>query len=291
MGPSSPPGTSQGIQRRWRIRGRQFRHGAIIDTAPFLNIALRFNPNRRNVFPMRGMFKLPITLPSLCHICHRWPSQPLCTPCVERFAQPTLRCPTCGLTLGQNPRSGHAATCQNCFQHPSPLDACVAAVSYTYPWAGCIARFKFQADPSLAPALAHLMRHAPWIEPALDAATLVAPMPLSPNRLRERGFNQALELARHLVPHKTCAHTLLRRGDSAHQVGASRQERLDHVSGAFWVAPERVSAVCGQRVVVLDDVMTTGASMYEAARVLRAAGAAHITGLVLARTEEREAHH
>ncbi len=164
-------------------------------------------------------------------------------------------------------------------------------MSYTFPWAGCIARFKFQADPSLAGALAHLMRHAPWVEPALDAATLVLPMPLSPTRLRERGFNQALELAHHLAPHKTHPHTLLRSGDSAHQVGASRQERLDHVRDAFWVAPEHVSAVRGQRVVLMDDVMTTGASMYEAARALRVTGATHITGLVLARTEGREGHH
>jgi len=253
----------------------------IIDTAPFTNIALRFNPNPGNVFPMRGMLRLP----SLCHICRRWPSQPLCASCVERFAQPTQRCPTCALTLS------HKSICRNCAEHPSPLDACVAAVSYTFPWADCIARFKFQADPSLARALAHLMRHAPWVEPALDAATLVMPMPLTPTRLRERGFNQALELARHLAPHKTNAHTLLRRGDSAHQVGASRTERLAHVRDAFWVVPERLSAVRGQHVVLVDDVMTTGASMYEAARALRVAGAAHITGLVLARTEEREAHH
>ena len=116
-------------------------------------------------------------------------------------------------------------------------------------------------------------------------------MPLSPLRLRERGFNQTLELARHLAPQKTHAHTLLRRGHGAHQVGASRQDRLDHVHGAFWVEPERISALRGQRVVLVDDVMTTGASIYEAARALRAAGAAHITGLVLARTEEQEAHH
>ncbi len=258
----------------------------IIDTAPFANIALRFNPKLRNVFSMWGMLHLP----SLCHICHRWPSQPLCAPCVERFAQPTQRCPTCALTVSRNAHTDHAALCRNCAEHPSPLDACVAAVSYTFPWVGCIARFKFQADPSLARALAHLMRHAPWVEPALDAATLVVPMPLSPARLRERGFNQALELARHLAPHTTHAHTLLRRGDSAHQVGASRQDRLAHVRDAFWVAPERVSAVRGQRVVLVDDVMTTGASMYEAARALRAAGAAHITGLVLVRTEARETH-
>ncbi len=110
-------------------------------------------------------------------------------------------------------------------------------------------------------------------------------------RLRERGFNQALELARHLAPQKTHAHTLLRHGHGAHQVGASRQDRLDHVHGAFWVEPERISALRGQRVVLVDDVMTTRASIYEAARALRAAGAAHITGLVLARTEEQEAHH
>ena len=252
----------------------------IIDTVHFANIALRFNPNQRNVFLMQVMLRLP----SLCHICHHWPSEPLCAPCVERFAQPAQRCPTCALTLTQ-------PKCRNCTEHPSPLDTCVAAVSYTYPWAGCMARFKFQADPSLARAFAHLMRHAPWVEPALDAATLVVPMPLAPMRLRERGFNQALELARHLAPHKTHAHTLLRRGDSAHQVGASRHERLEHVRHAFWVSPERVSAVRGQRVVLIDDVMTTGASMYEAARAFRGAGAVHITGLVLARTEEREAHH
>ena len=252
----------------------------IIDTAPSANIAPCFNPSQRNVIPMQVMLRLP----SLCHICRRWPSEPLCAPCVERFAQPAPRCPTCALTLTQ-------PKCRNCAEHPSPLDTCVAAVSYTFPWAGCIARFKFQADPSLARALAHLMRHAPWVEPALDAATWVVPMPLASTRLRERGFNQALELARHLAPHKTHAHTLLRRGDSAHQVGASRHERLEHVRDAFWVSPERMSAVRGQRVVLVDDVMTTGASMYEAARALRVAGAAHITGLVLARTEEQEAHH
>ena len=230
--------------------------------------------------------------PSLCHICRRWPSQPLCTPCVERFAQPAQRCPTCALTQSHsthNPQHPLTVHCKNCAAHSSPLEACVAAVSYTFPWADCIARFKFQADPSLARTLAHLMRHAPWIEPALDAASLVIPMPLTPTRLRERGFNQALELARHLSPLKTHAHTLLRRGDTAHQVGASRQERLDHVRDAFWVAPERVPAVRGQAVVLVDDVMTTGASLYEAARALRAAGAAHITGVVLARTEARDA--
>jgi predicted amidophosphoribosyltransferase len=134
------------------------------------------------------------------------------------------------------------------------------------------------------------MRHAPWVEPALEAATWVVPMPLTPKRLRERGFNQALELARYLAPHKTHPQTLQRGGDNAHQVGANRQARFDHVRDVFWVDPKEVHALRHQRVVLVDDVMTTGASLYEAARALRAAGAAHITGLVLARTEASDGH-
>ena len=113
-------------------------------------------------------------------------------------------------------------------------------------------------------------------------------MLLSATRLRERGLNQAFELARHLAPRKTDVQTLLRSNDSVHKVGASRKERLGHVKDAFWVAPERLATVRGQRLVLVEDVMTTGASLFEAARALRAAGTAHITGLVLARTKARE---
>jgi ComF family protein len=256
--------------------------GPIIDTATFANIALRINPIAQHVFPMQGMLPTAPRLPSLCLICHSWPSQPLCALCMQRFAQPKRRCRTCALALAD------AQPCSDCAEYANPLDACVAAVSYTFPWSNCIARFKFQADPGLARALANLMRHAPWIEPALEAATLIVPMPIAPARLRERGFNQALELARHLAPDKTDGHILLRHSGNAHQVGATREGRLEQVSDAFWVASKRLASVRGQSVVLIDDVMTTGASIYEAARVLRAVGAAHITGMVLARAEQRE---
>lgn len=219
--------------------------------------------------------------PSLCQVCQAWPSRPVCENCMALFAQPHARCPTCALTLTQ-------AQCSHCAQNPPPLDACVAAVSYTFPWSECIARFKFQADPSLGRSLAEVMRHAPWVEPALEAASAVFAMPLSAQRLRERGFNQALELARHLAPDKADARTLQRAIDSAHQVGAERDARFDNVRDAFWVDPSRMAFVTGRRVVVLDDVMTTGASLFEAARTLRAAGAVHITAMVFARTETRD---
>lgn len=219
--------------------------------------------------------------PSLCQVCQAWPSRPVCDNCIALFAQPQARCPTCALTLNQT-------TCHSCTQNPPPLDACVAAVSYAFPWSECIARFKFQADPGLGRSLAEIMRHAPWVEPALEAAHAVIAMPLSSQRLRERGFNQAFELARHLAPEKADALTLQRATDSAHQVGAERDARFDNVRDAFWVAPSRRVFVRDQRVVLVDDVMTTGASLFEAARTLRAAGATHITALVFARTETRE---
>lgn len=278
MWPHRPTCASSGVNGGRAIDARGVRHGPIIDSLSFANSAQHFNPNGCNVFSMQGMLHRPPAFPSLCHICHGWPSQPLCATCIQRFAQPALRCARCALLCDQD-------ICSNCVQDPSPLDACVAAVSYTFPWSNCIARLKFQADPSLARALAHLMRHAPWVEPALEAADLLVPMPLSCSRLRERGFNQALELARHLAPHKTHAHALQRRENNIHQVGASRTDRLEHVRDAFWVAPAHVARLHGQRVVLVDDVMTTGASLYEAAYALRAAGVRHVTGLVLARTE------
>ena len=242
------------------------------------NIAPYLNPWPRNVFPIQGMRLLP----SLCHICRRWPSlpydAPLCEPCITTFAQPVPRCPTCALHLQSLP-------CAHCQQHPSPLHQCLAAVSYDFPWSQCIAQFKFQADPGLARALAQLMHHTPWTEPALDAAHSVIPIPLSPARLRERGFNQALELARHLSPHKTLATALQRQDLGPHQVGASRQERWAQATHAFWVNPAHMATLRGQHVVLIDDVMTTGATLYAAARALQSVGVARITGLVLARAE------
>ena len=128
------------------------------------------------------------------------------------------------------------------------------------------------------------MRSTPWVEPALEQADLVVPMPLARERLAERGYNQALLLARHLAPDKTDATLLLRTRHTAAQSALTRAERLQNVQGAFAVEPLRAHELRGRRVVLVDDVMTTGASLRAAASALRLAGAAHITALVFART-------
>jgi ComF family protein len=175
--------------------------------------------------------------------------------------------------------------CGACLKNPPPLDRCLAAVAYAYPWQTLIQDYKFHAEPGLVRSFATLLRAAPWVEPALDEADLLLPMPLSATRLKERGYNQALLLARQLEPKKTRADLLIRIQDTPAQHTLKRAERLTALNHAFAVEPLLASALKGQRVVLVDDVMTTGASLYTAARVLKAAGASQVTGLVVARTE------
>jgi len=161
----------------------------------------------------------------------------------------------------------------------------LAALPYAYPWSDLVADFKFRQHPSWAASFALLMRSTPWVEPALDAADLLIPMPLSQKRLRERGYNQALELARALDTSKLASGLLLRIADTPPQRTLTRSERLRSVEHAYAVDPLGVARLRDRRVLLVDDVMTSGASLHAAARTLRAAGAAHITGLVLTRTE------
>lgn len=218
-------------------------------------------------------------IPSQCAICHRWPTAPLCDDCVAQFAQPCMRCPTCAIPLGT------PQPCPSCLRTPPPLDACLAGLHYAYPWSGLIIQFKFHSQPGWARHLAALLRSVPWVEPALEQADLVLPMPLSAERLRMRGFNQSLELARHLAPDKLARALLLRIRDNPPQSTLDRQARLRNVRGAFAVEPLGIGQLRNARVVLVDDVMTSGASMFSAAAVLRQAGARHITALALARAD------
>jgi predicted amidophosphoribosyltransferase len=135
------------------------------------------------------------------------------------------------------------ARCGDCVLHPPPLDACLAACTYAWPWPDAIARFKFRGDAGWAGPFATLLRSAPWVEPALEQCDIVLPMPLAPGRLRERGFNQSLELARRMAPAKTDATLLLRTRETPAQSGLARAERLRNLRGAFAVEPLRADKV------------------------------------------------
>ena len=218
-------------------------------------------------------------LASQCRVCHSWPAHTVCEACVSQFAQPLPRCRSCALPLAAGVRQ-----CGACLTSPPPLDACLAAVAYAYPWSQLIQDFKFHAEPGLVRSFATLLRATPWVEPMLDSADLLLPLPLSPQRLKERGYNQSLLLARQLSAPKTRADVLLRIKHTPAQHTLKRAQRLSVLNDAFAVEPLLAPQLKGKRLVLVDDVMTSGATLHAAARVLRAAGAAHITGLVVART-------
>ncbi|WP_024537284.1 ComF family protein [Comamonas badia] len=218
-------------------------------------------------------------LPSQCAICHAWPAQSVCEACRTAFAAPAQRCVQCAQRVPQG-----VLRCGQCLAHPPAIDACIAAVDYAYPWEALITRFKFHANPGLAGALAALMRKADAAAQLLAAADAVLPVPLSAERLRQRGYNQALLLARALARPKVQPRWLRRTHDTLAQSSLNRTERLRNLRGAFAVSTQIPRDLGGQHLLLVDDVMTTGATVHAAASALRQAGATSVSALVLART-------
>ena len=201
---------------------------------------------------------------------------------MRQFGQPRTRCRTCAASLPET-----VSQCGACLRKPPPLAAVLAAVDYDYPWANMVRDFKFHADIAWARSFTRMMRSTPWVDPALEAADWIVPMPLSKQRLLERGFNQSAVLAAALEtgPGSKVRHNVLVRiRDTAAQSSLPRRERQANVAQAFAVHPDWITALRGKKVVLVDDVMTTGASLHAAAQALAQAGAAQTVALVFART-------
>lgn len=215
---------------------------------------------------------------------------------MSRFSAALTRCGVCALALPTDLSPGlktGPAICARCARQRPPLDGALAAVSYSFPWSTLIAHYKFGEQPAWAGFFAALLLDAPGVRPAfadLEARDWVIPLPLSAARLQARGFNQAWELACALARQsRTRARAdpglLLRVRDTRPQTQLKREARQANVRGAFQLDPLRVAALEGRRVLLVDDVMTSGASMFAAAQALRDGGAAHVTAVVLARTQ------
>ncbi|WP_291588397.1 ComF family protein [Comamonas sp. UBA7528] len=224
---------------------------------------------------------LSARIPSQCMACGSWPAQPLCAQCQARFAQTVARCRSCALRL---PDAHAGAHCGQCLRHPPVLQHCLVAVDYGYPWALPLTQWKLHAQPAIGRHLAQwLQQHAAW--PALrDGCALTIPIPLSPQRLRSRGYNQALLLARALDCPAIQPQLLQRTHDTPTQMRQGRAARLRNLRGAFSVPPQHQGLLRGKTVLLVDDVITTGATLQAAAQALLAAGASQVHAVALART-------
>jgi ComF family protein len=184
------------------------------------------------------------------------------------------RCPVCAIpSLG-------GAVCGACLSHPRHFDATCAPCQYAYPLDRLLQDYKYGGNLAVVPLLADLM--LPVIASAASPDLVVA-MPLSAERLRERGFNQSLELARALTGqtgNTLDPGALVRVRHTALQSELPWNARAKNVRDAFVCMRDVRDLV----VAIVDDVLTTGATMDEAARVLKARGARRVIAWVAART-------
>lgn len=226
-------------------------------------------------------------LPARCPLCRELlhasaPSFcPSCLKLMPLIAEP--RCQTCGRPF--LPQSAPpAGVCGFCLQEPPRFDQARTAGLYQPGLAQALREFKFNNRRVLAPALAGLLRESAAVWLSGLGVEAVIPVPLHPERLRERGFNQSVDLARPVArwlaaPLLLRALRRLRHTDP--QVGLSLHQRRKNVKNAFLVP--RPQEIKDKKLLLVDDVITTGATVNECAGVLKAAGARSVFVLALAR--------
>lgn len=210
-----------------------------------------------------------------CILCGSASESDFCASCEDNLPYlPSGHCTVCALPLAKT------GICGACIANPPAYDRSIAAVNYAFPVDALLHSLKYRANLAIAPVLAHLLARRIGVGPLPD---FILPMPLHSAKLRERGFNQALEIARRVS--KICGVALLpavcrRIKNTPSQTSLPWKEREKNIRGAFTCEAN----LSGQHIAILDDVMTTGATLNELAKVLRQQGASQVSGWVVART-------
>lgn len=207
----------------------------------------------------------------VCFLCRGAARELICAACDADLPRlsPT-RCPRCAL---ESPRG---ETCGRCLSEAPHYDATVAALAYEFPADALVHALKFRGELALAGLLGAMLCQ----RISSHEIDCVVPVPLSESRLRERGYNHAVEIARHVARAKLDLALCMRSRDTPPQMELPYAERRRNVRGAF----RCTRALAGQSIAVVDDVMTTGATLNEVAAVLKGAGATRVVNWVVART-------
>ena len=222
-------------------------------------------------------------LPPHCLLCGQAGARgrDLCPACAGDLQRNVTCCPRCALPL-----AAPAPLCGECLQHEPPFSAAFAPFVYAHPLDLLVGKLKFARSLAAGRVLGDLWLDAIGRQPP-DRPALLVPVPLHRERLRERGYNQALELAKPLaralrIPF--AADLLVRTQATPAQTNLDARTRRKNLRGAFEFRPDRLDAgVLPDHVALVDDVMTTGATLRECARVLKRAGVARVDAWALAR--------
>lgn len=236
--------------------------------------------------------RLPAALPSSCALCGDTSDEAICSGCHRQFFnRQQHRCAQCATPL---PAITTTSTelCGDCLKQPPAFDATIVATDYAPPIDQLVLALKFGSRLALAPLFARMLRDALLREQAKeitlpDQLTMV---PLGTQRLSERGFNQALEIAKPLsrslgIP--LDPRLVLRVRDTQAQAMLHPDERLKNIRHAFVVASDAIEHMRGRHIGVVDDVITTGETLNELAATLKRFGAARVTNFVFARTAQK----
>jgi ComF family protein len=202
----------------------------------------------------------------------------LCSKCADDLPRlPSPHCPYCALPTARG------EPCGRCLAHPPYYDRTLAAFIYGFPLDKLVQSFKYGHRLALAAYFGRELARLALASVGEMAADLVVPLPLHPTRLRERGFNQALELARPVATVLGLPldpHICMRIRPTPAQAGLPWKKRAENMRHAFACTRD----LTGRRILLIDDVMTTGASLNECAHTLKRHGAAEVSLLVVART-------
>jgi ComF family protein len=224
-------------------------------------------------------------LPCCCALCGAVCGATVCAPCRQQFvAAARARCRQCANPLG-TADAGYC--CAGCLAQPPAFDATLAAADYASPLDQLVLQLKFGGRLALAPWFAQVLRDTVLEHRGFALPNLLCPVPLGPRRLIERGFNQALEIARPLAASLGIplhARLAVRALDTAAQSGVAPAERKNNIRDAFIVAPDALAIVRDQHIGIVDDVMTSGHTLNELAARFKRFGAARVSNLVFART-------
>lgn len=235
-------------------------------------------------------FVIDALLPPLCLCCHAQVSEPgsLCPVCWSKivFLAPPF-CAVCGLPFELD--AGADAQCGECARQAPRYGRARAVFRYDDASRPLILRFKHGDRLEGVPAFARWMARAG--AEVLRDADLLVPVPLHRWRLLSRRYNQAALLAQALAVESgvgAIPDLLLRRRATKPQGHMNRSGRHDNVAGAFALAPRHHVTLAGKRVVLIDDVLTSGATVEECARILLGGGAAAVDVLTLGRVVRTE---